>query len=180
MKRLVLMSICLFSVVLHVHAKDLLKDYNEPITDHDLYLLKLIHKYHPKFTSTGKITTYYLKHNNGYKDIILQKVIVGEDDEKTLKIIPFSNSISYSFNHGTGYFGGGVFINEGKNITHIKWSCGMDLCTNETYYNGELEKRSNEIISPYYLSDDKKSLFDQLLTNINKKFTLINTAIQSI
>ena len=172
MKLLVLTSFYLSIVAFYVNAEELQNNNNEPINDHDSQILKLINKYHPKFRTKGKITTYYLKRKNGYKDIKLQEIAVGE---KTLKIIPYSNSISYVFDHGTGHHGDGVFVSDGKNISHMKGSCGVDLCGNETYYNGKLVKISEEIISPNYLPEDKRLYFNHFLMNINKEFTLIRS-----
>jgi len=80
------------------------------INDHDTALLKLINKYHSEFTTSGKTITYYLKRKNGYKEIKLPEIVVGENAETFIQIHPYNNSISYNFDYGTAYRGDGVFI----------------------------------------------------------------------
>jgi len=41
----------------------------------------------------------------------------------------------------------GFLLSDGKNITLITGSCGVDLCINETYYNGKLLKSSEGSIN---------------------------------
>jgi hypothetical protein len=157
-------------------ADDLIQNTNEKIDNYDLEILKLINQYYPKFETKGKVISYQAKTSKGLKYVKLQEIIIGEFQEKTISIVPYSNSISYTFNYGTGYNGRGTFIRVSDDIIHIESSCGTDLCIENSFTNGKKTSTKEIIVSPFLLDETKKQ-------DISKKINLIkeryNTIISS-
>ena len=152
------------------YAEDYLQSKTSPLSKHSSEFLELIKKYHPKFPIGDKIITYY-KQGENYKITVLQELESGIKGESTFLSIPqFANNASFSFDHGTGYNGNGIFSLVNQKLLYQESICGTDICSEKRYENGKLISNNEVMVSPYLPSKKDKLNFSNLEKIINKKY----------